>query len=191
MRLLKEVPKHVTNPVRPVFPIEARIAGLQKRQREVIDLIIEAESSGAKVAYSDNGSKVDAEALALVRSDGEAKKPRAASPTLKALLHERAVIERALEIGSVMLTELRMAWTQRVMAERPKEYRDAVRNVALAIEALKRADSTMQELLKLFGALGRSSALPCANVNIAAGLTSLKTFTTAALNAGIITKGEI
>jgi hypothetical protein len=33
--------------------------------------------------------------------------------------------------------------------------------------------------------------LPCANVNIAAGLNSLKTFTQAALSAGIITKEEL
>jgi hypothetical protein len=190
MRLLKEVPKHVTSPVRPVFPVEARLDSLRKRQRVVIDLIIEAEQSGAKVAYSDIGSKIEAEALALVR-EGEAKKPRAASPTLKALLHERAVIERALDLGGVILTEMRISWAQRVMAERSKEYRDAVRNVALAIEALKRADSTMQERLKLFGALGRSSGLPCANVTISPGLNLLKSFTSAALSAGLITKEEI
>ena len=66
-----------------------------------------------------------------------------------------------------------------------------MRNVALAIEALKKADSSMQGLLKLFGGLGRSSGLPCANVSVAAGLNSLKTFTQAALSAGLITKDEL
>jgi hypothetical protein len=90
-----------------------------------------------------------------------------------------------------MVSELRMAWAQRVMAERSKEYRAAVRNVALAIEALKRADSTMQGLLKLFGAVGRSSGLPCANLYISPGLNLLKSFTSAALSAGLITKDEL
>ena len=36
----------------------------------------------------------------------------------------------------------------------------------------------MQGLLKLFGAAGRNSGLPCANVNaVAAGLNTLKSFT--------------
>src|SRR5258705_1381620 len=185
MKLLREVPKHITSPVRPAYPIEARIDALRKRQREVVDLIIEAEQSGDKStsAYFDNDAKVERDARALVQSEAEAKKPRVASTNLKALLHERAVIERALQLGSDMLTELRAAWAQQVMAERSREYRAAVRNVALAIEALKKADSTMQELLKLFGAAGRNSGLPCANVNVAAGLNSLKTFSQAALNA--------
>ena len=192
MKLLREIPKHTASPVRPVWPIEARLDGLRKRQREVVNLIIEAEASGDKStsAYSENEAKVEREALALVRSEVEAKKPRVASANLKALLHERAVIERALDLGSNMVTELRMAWAQQVMAERSKEYRSSVRNVALAIETLRKADSSMQGLLKLFGAVGRSSGLPCANVNVAAGLNSLKTFSQAALNAGIIISKE-
>jgi len=192
MKLLREVPKHITSPVRPVYPIEARIDALRKRQRVVVDLIIEAEQSGDKStsAYSENDAKVERDARLLVQSE-EAKKPRVVSTNLKSLLHERSVIERALHIGTEMLTELRAVWAQRLMAERMKEYRSTVRGVALAIEALKKADSSKQELLKLFGGLGRNSGLPCANVNIAAGLNSLKTFTQAALSAGIITKDEL
>jgi hypothetical protein len=192
MKMLREIPKHTTSPVRPIYPIESRLDALRKRQREIVDLIIAAEQSGDKsLAYSDDESKVEREARALVRSEVEAKKPPVASASLKALLHEKAVIERALDLGTNMVTELRMAWAQQVMAERSKEYRAAVRNVALAIEALKKADSTMQELLKLFGAVGRSSGLPCANVNVAAGLNSLKSFTSAARTAGLITKEEL
>ena len=193
MKLLREVPKHTTSPVRPVYPIEARLDGLRKRQRVVVDLIIEAEQSGDKStsAYSENDAKVERDARALVQSEVEAKKPRVASASLKVLLHERAVNERALQIGTDMLTELRSAWANQVMAERSKEYRSAVRNVALAIEALKKADGNMKGLLKLCGAAGRNSGLPCANVNVAAGLNSLKTFTQAAISAGILTKGEL
>ena len=123
--MLREVPKLTTSPFRPVYPIEARLDGLRKRQREIVDLIIAAEQSGDKsAAYSDDDAKVEREARALVRSEVEAKKPLVASATLKALLHERAVNERALQIGTAMLTDLRMAWAQQVMAERSKEYRD-------------------------------------------------------------------
>ena len=193
MKLLREVPKHITSPVRPAYPIEARNDALRKRQRVVVDLIIEAEQSGDKStsAYSENDAKVERDARLLVQSESEAKKPRVASTNLKSLLHERSVIERALHIGTEMLTELRAVWAQRLMAERMKEYRSTVRGVALAIEALKKADSSKQELLKLFGGLGRNSGLPCANLSIAAGLNSLKTFTTAALSAGLISKEEL
>ena len=87
MKLLREIPKHTASPVRPVWPIEARLDGLRKRQREVVNLIIEAEASGDKStsAYSENEAKVEREALALVRSEVEAKKPRVASANLKAL----------------------------------------------------------------------------------------------------------
>src|SRR6476619_257698 len=129
MKLLREVPKHITSPVRPVYPIEARIDALRKRQRVVVDLIIEAEQSGDKStsAYSENDAKVDRDARLLVQSESEAKKPRVvASTNLKSLLHERSVIERALHIGTEMLTDLRSAWANQVMAERMKDYRATV-----------------------------------------------------------------
>jgi len=193
MKLLREVPKHITSPVRPVYPIEARIDALRKRQRVVVDLIIEAEQSGdqSTSAYSENDAKVERDARLLVQSEAEAKKPRVASTNLKALLHERAVNERALHIGTEMLTDLRSAWANQVMAERMKEYRATVRGVALAIEGLKKADGAMQGLLKLFGAAGRNSGLPCANVSVAAGLNSLKSFTAAAISAGLLSKEEL
>jgi hypothetical protein len=193
MKLLREVPKQTVSPTRPVYPIEAKLDALRKRHRELVNLIIESEATDKSVTYTDDDARVERDARALVQSEAQAepKKPRAGSQNLKAFLHERAVIERAMEIGNEMLTDLRAAWAQQIMAQRMKEYRASVRDVALAIETLKRADSKMQGLLKLFGAAGRNSGLPCASVNVAAGLNQLKTFTTAAQSAGLISKEDI
>ena len=195
MKMLgKETPK-LTSPLRPVFAIEARISEWRKRLNELPSLIAAAEQSGDRsAARSGDETKVEREARALVRPDEGAAIEKPSVPayqTLEGLKHERAVIERAIEYGSDTLADLRMAWAQQVMSERMGAYRQVIRRKALAIEQLRRADDEHQALLKLFGAAGRQSGLPCATVHVAAAFPVLKLFTEAALKSGTVTQKDL
>jgi hypothetical protein len=196
MKPFQRKPDQSAIPPRPAFAPEARLTELRKRDSHITAAIIEAEQSGDKShAYPDDAAKIENEARALARTETKATRATEAvssnTSNLKALWHERAVVRRAIEIATLSLGDLRSAWAAKLLMERRVEYETSVRHVALAIAALKQAEGNRQAFLTALGAAGRNSGLPCANVNVAAGLNSLKTFTTAALNAGIISKDQI
>jgi hypothetical protein len=199
MKMLRQTPK-LAIPVRPSFAaIEARLSELRKRDNALTNLIIEAEqTSGGTPALSDDATKIETEARALVRAEmAAADKPAPIKvQNLKQLLHERAVIRRALEIAGDTLADLRAAWAAQVFTEYSGVYRESVRKTALAVAAARKAERERQAILAGFGwSLGRPG-LPCAAFGLAAGLGEnsvgpIHLFMQAAIKAGIVTKEEL
>ena len=190
MKLVKS-PKTAI-PVRPVFPIEGRLEELRVRERELTARIIELEPLSTKnPSAADDGPKIEAAARALVKV---AEPKPLKSGNLKDLLHERAVVQRSLELGNEMLTELRAAWAAQVFAEHNAAYRAAYRKKALAVAALRDAERECAALQARFA--WPPAALSCAKIGLGAALGfnnagPVYAFIQAALKDGLVKKDEI
>jgi hypothetical protein len=189
MKLIK-APKTAI-PVRPVFPIEGRLEELRVRERELTARIIELEPLSTKnPSATDDGPKIEAAARVLIKAEAKPIK----SGNLKDLLHERAVVQRSLELGNEMLTELRAAWAAQVFSEHNATYRAAYRKKALAVAALRAAERECQALQARFA--WPPAALSCAKIGlgVALGMNNagpVHTFMQAAVKDGLVKKEEI
>jgi hypothetical protein len=181
-------------PARPTFPIEARIAELRARDRELLGLITEAEQVSPGVVDDDVSATIDAEAHVLIAFDSRSQKPRKAPANLKALRHERAVVLRAIQIGSDQLGDLRAAWASGELSSRLGDYRQLVKNLAIQIAACQKLERDRQAFLQSFGLASAKATLPCARFGLSVALGErggpLREFMSAALAAGLVTQKD-
>lgn len=175
--------------------MEDRLAQLRQRDRELIELIIAAEAKSAPSETDDDFPTLDQEAYKLL-SDAAKIAPARKPVTLKSLRREREIVVRAIELGSAQLGDLRAAWAAGELSSRHGDYRDMVKQIALAIASAQNVERQRQAFIQSYGAAGARSSLPCARFGLAIALGDKSTgplheFLSAVVAAGIVTKKEL
>jgi hypothetical protein len=182
----------------PLAEHQHRIALLRARKQRIVAKQIELE--GQHLRDTAPPRRIEGEELLQQASALLALPPEASSPlpqTLRSILHERVVIEKAMELGDRVSRVLENEALTKLRAAKAGEWADLIRAYALAVASVKRAQAARDELFSRIGwsRYGRQP-LDLSEFRVIAqrGLTGqydLDEILGAAIAVGAITKEEI
>ncbi len=175
--------------------LKARILALQVRDRELTTELVELEKTGSG-DLDPVTADLDVAAYAKLMGEPTAHDaPREPVRTVKAVLYERQVVRRAMEIGGKLLQSAQADRQLSALIERMDEWRKLVRQTVIAVLELQRLNRARQEFKR---SIGGQPSLPCdvGGTRVLLGTGELVgpepyTFLQSVLSQGIMTPGEI
>lgn len=181
---------------RPVLAIDGRLDELRKLEISKTGEILAREKLGETTGETGPVTvDIDAEAFALLAGEAAAKVRQPPTASLDALFRERVVIRRAIELGEQIWLEQHGERVRAEVAERMDEYRQRVRNRALAVIELRRQNRELAEFCDELRGPGGLPNLPCMGFTLLGAVPvvgdEVYRFLDSVTRSGIMTKLEI